>query len=1058
MAPWAGCSAVPGQKPAVRIPWISAASSASQGPARWVYTPPAPRGLLGRIASPDGPELYFGRNGERWRIDRDRQVVGAAGDRAEQDLVAAARSQGGGWLFIGASGTIFEADEPLGPFRRALSAPEPVARVEASPQGLLAVTLRGTLLRSSDGGATFARAALDAPFAADVQLLEDGSGLLLAFPERLYETRDGGLGWTPLPASPIGAQRFHRFDEGSILVQGISGSFLWKKDAPLRATRELPPASAFQLPEALGPGPDASAFALGMGFWRGDQSVEALPPARRGEPWRLGVGRPGQRLEVSLLPDTEGCQRLALDGNDRSLIVACSLGQRGASLASVRLLRYGPSLEAPETHSGALEGALGEARVALGRDGRILVWGVCRVGGSRAACDGDTPLLLPRWIPTPPEGPPENEPSPWLATAIAGQNGRPVAVAFGSGGRAYLVAQRGKTRDLGLFVSQDGARSFEGRELGLAGALEEQERKRLSGLRSAALSVADDGIVAVAFEGQFGALVAVTDEDGRVLSVSSVPGSPKTRIGMAGRRLLAVDGAAAFESLDGGVSWTHLGEIPSLRCPERGPCERRVSCHRSGCLVGNQVGRLGWGGQGESGRRAGEGGSGVGMLRVAPPPVVCRLGREKWATLPKGSEMPSAFRAERGKSAWATSAFTPANGQVVSVHGPTSGAGKPEEITLLPAVKDTGRIAMAVSSEQIEGVAAVRLELAPRQDGSLPGVQRIEVAWENHFEGKISRGTIPAPKDPFPMDLDPALGQVSLVSLPMLSISNGGVFVRLSHAPQSDVFFLDHRGKVDRQPAPVLPTSDAQGEELLLRSEAIRVGNTTAFLGYHDATVARLLGQGRFEAVSLFPAAGSPFSPENQLSFSYLDGVPYLVHIGRIPQVGVSQVSVMPMRASGPLLGPRAGGPSQRLLSERFRPCAAQDRAATPRVVAPAEVGTRRGVLIEGPDGSSFASMVSEAMVLHGTSESPCGSVIEGVPARQEPQGEGQERALVFLGDLERSWFFRSGAGDTVEARAMSCKIVPGTPLPLEVQAAIDRRPLAPGLTVSGKRPLRIRR
>jgi hypothetical protein len=1054
-----GCSTAPGAKPTVRVPWASSAAVSRLGPARWVFTPPEPRGLLGRMASPEGPELYFGRNGERWRVDPQAQRTEAAGDLAEQDLVAAARSQSGGWLFVGAGGSIFEADEPLGPFQRALAAPEPVARVEASPQGLLAITLRGTLLRSGDGGATFLRAALDVPFAADVRLLEDGSGLLLAFPERLYETRDGGLQWTPVSTPTIGAQRFHRFSEDSLLVQGISGSLLWKKDGSLRPTRAQPPTSAFQLPDALGPAPDAASFTQGMGFWRGDQAVEVRPPEKRGAPWQVGVGRPGERLQLTPLQGTEGCQRLALDGEERSLIVACSTAVRGASLAAVRLLRYGAPEEAPEVLAGTLEGSLGEARLALGRSGQILAWGVCRTGGGRASCDGETPLLLPRWQASP-EAPEADAPSPWQAVAIAGQNGRPVAAAFGAGGRAYLVAQRGKTRDLGLFVSQDEGRSFEGRELGLAGALEESERKRLAGLRSASLSVADDGIVAVAFEGQLGALVAVTDEDGRVLSVSSAPGSSaRTRIGLAGRRLLAVDGPLAFESLDGGVSWTHLGEVPSLRCPDRGACERRVSCYRGGCLVGSQVGRLGWGGQADSGRRSGERTTvAVGLPRIPPPPVVCRLGREKWMPLPRGSEMPSAHRADRGKSAWATSAFTPSSGQVLSVHAPAAGASKPEEIPLMPATRDVGRAAMAVSQEQIEGVAAVRLELVPKKDGAPPGIQRVEVAWENHFEGKISRGTIPAPKDAPSLALEPALGQVSLVSLPLLSISNGGVFVRLGNEGGSEVFFLDHRGKLERRQAPVIPQVDVQGDDLNLRHEAIRVDGVTTFIGYRDALVARLLDRGKFEAVSLFPPADSGFLPENSLSFTYLNGASFLVHVGRVPQAGVSQVSLLPMRGAGPLLGPRVAGPSQRLLVERYRACAAQDRSTTPRIVAPGEIGTRRGVLIEGPDGSAFASMVSETMILYGTAESPCGSVLEGVPARQEQRNEGQERALVYLGDLEHGWFFRSGVNDAVEARPMSCKLAPGTPLPPEVQTALDRRPPTPGLTITGKKPIRIRR
>lgn len=1052
-----GCSGTPGPKPTVQVPWNTASSGVPQGPARWVYTPPEPRGLLGRVSLEDGRELYFGRHGERWLVDREHQSIEAAGDLAEQDLVGAARSQGG-WLFIGAGGALFEADSPLGSFQRALAAPEPVARVEASPQGLLAVTLRGSLLRSSDSGATFQKSVLDTPFASDVRLLEDGSGLLLAFPERLYETKDGGQQWSPVSAPTIGALRLHRFSADSVLVQGISGSLLWKKGGNPQSTREQPPESAFQLPESLGPGPDASLAHFGMSFWRGDRILQALPPEKRGLPWRLGVGRPGQRLEVTPLEDTESCHRLALHGNEQTLFAACSFSQRGASLAAVRLLKYGDSTGKPEALEGTLEGALGEVRIAVGRDGRVLLWGACRVGGTRSSCDGETPLLLAKW-PQNLEAPAEGDASPWQAAVAPGQSGRPAAAMFGTNGRAYLVAQRGKNKEFGLFVSKDGGRTFEGRELGLAGALEESERRRLSGLRSAAISVADDGIVSMAFEGQIGALAAVTDEDGRVLSVSSVRGSPAVRVGLAGRRMLSVDGAAVAESLDGGVSWTNLGEIPSLRCPDRGVCERRIMCHESGCLVGNQVGRLGWGGQAENSRRSGEQTlPALGLLKAVPPPVVCKLGRDKWMPLPRGSELPSVYRADRGKVPWTSTAFTPANGQVLSVHAPAAGATKPEELTVLPPVKDTGRIAMMVSPDQIEGVAAARVELIPKTDGSSPGVQRIEVGWDNLFDGKLSRGTIPVPKESFPIALEPMFGQVSLLTLPLLSISNGGLFVRVDPAPRSDLFFLDHRGKLDRRSTPILPTSDAQGDDLRMRFEAVRVDSTSVVLGYQDALVARVQDRGNLDAIALFPPAGSNFLPESHLTFSYLNGAPFLVHIGRVPQVGASVVSYFPFRASGPLVGARTGGPSQRLLIERYRPCTSQDRSTTPRIIAPSESGTRRGVLIDGSDGSPFASMVSEGMVLYGTSESPCASVIEGIPAKEEQRVEGQERALVFLGDPEHSWFFRAGVGDAVEARMMSCKIAPGTPLPPEVQSAIDRRPASGGLTVTGSKPRRIRR
>lgn len=1052
----ASCTADPGvlrQKPTVQVPWRTGGEApVAQGPARWHFTPSAPRGLLGRVPL-EGGELYFGRNGERWRVDASTQQIEAAGDLADQDLVAATRSAEGGWLFVGAQGAMYEADSPLGSFRRMFSVPEPVARVAASARGVLAVALRGTLLRSGDSGASFQRASLDAPFVADVQLLEDGSGLLLAFPERLFETRDGGLQWSPLAASPLGAQRLHRSGEGSLLVEGLSGSLLWTRDAPPRPTREAPPAAAFQLPETLGPAPDAAAFHQNMAFWRGDQLSELLPPERRGAPWRLGTGRPGQRMEVVPLPETEGCQRLVADGNARFIVAACTSAQRGASTALVHLLRYGSSMDAPESLRGSLEGALGEARLALGRDDRVLLWGVCRAGSSRNACNGESPLLLPRWPTTLEDLGGEDGGSPWQSVAVPGQSGKPLAAAFAASGRVYLIARQGKTKELGLFVSADGGRSFEGRDLGLGAALEESERRQLGNLRSASLSVADEGIVTAAFEGPTSALVAVTDEDGRALSVSPVPAPSGVHLGLAGRRMLAVSNASAFESLDGGVSWTPIGLVPALRCPEQGTCERQVTCSTGGCVVGGQVGRVGWGGQQEQ-RPASVPEAGV-VLRSSPPPVVCRLGREKWIPLPRGAEMPTTFRADRGKSAWAVTVFEPTSGRVVAVHAPTSSATKLEEHVLFPATRDTGRLAMAVSADQVEGVVATRLTLQPRPGGT-PTIQQVEVAWENNFENKLSRGTLPAPKEVSLPGLEPAIGQVSMVELPLQSISNGGVFVRLDGSPRGELFFLDHRGKVERQPAPAPPLTDAQGEVLGLRVEAVRVGQSTVPIGYRDAVVARLGGRG-FEAFSLFPPAGGSFSPENQLSFSYLNGVPYLVHIGQIPSAGVSQVSLLPFQASGPLLGARVSGPSQRLFMERGRPCTAQDRSTTARVVAPAERGTRRAVLIEGPDGSPFASMISDGMVLYGTSESPCGSVLDGVPAQEEQRGQGAERALASLGS-EPGWYFRAGAGDVVETRPMNCKVAPGTTVPTEVQRALDNLQEEGLNAVRVRRPIRFRK
>lgn len=1024
------CSQSVATKPSVQVPWGGENSGASHGPAHWVYLPPNPSGLLGRFQINATQDLYFGRRGERWLVDQEQQSVLAAGDLAEQDLVSVTRNQSGGWLFVGAEGTLFEADSPLGTFQRTFMIPELVAHVEASTQGLLAVTRHGSLLRSSDGGETFQKILLDAPFIGDVRLLENGHGLLLAFPERLYETSDGGLQWRAIDTPTLGAFRLSRFDEDHLLIEGVTNSLLWKKDGSLKPTKAQPSTSAFQLPGTLPSGPNASLALSGMSFWRRDVVLQALPPMKRGLPWRLGSSRVGTRLEETPLEGTEDCHRLAIHGNDWNLFVVCSIAQKSSSLASIRLMKYGDSIDKLEILNGTLEGSLGEARIAVGQGGQVLLWGACRTGGSRASCDTETPLLLPQW-PLPLEPPAEGAPSPWLTAVIPGQSGFPIAAAFGAKGRVYLIARRGKTKELGLFLSKDGARTFEGRDLELAGTLEESERRRLSGIRFATISVADEGTVTTAFEGNTGSWVVVTNEEGRVLSVVSLPGSSSTRIGVAGRRVLKIEESHAAESLDGGASWTDLGEVPSLQCSEREGCDRAISCSPSGCLIGDRVGRLGWGGQTERHHSFTVPTSVQNSTIAHPPPVVCRLSSDPWIPLPRSSSLPSVYQADRGKTPWATTAFTPQDGRVLSVQSPGSGANKLEIQTVFPPVKDPSRVAMSVSPNQIEGVAAVRFELGAT---SPLDVKRVEVAWTNLFEGKLSRGTLPTPKQQISSSFV-APGSVLQASLPLLSISNKGVFVRLDRTPYAKLFFLDHQGKLDQQSIPPFPSGYLLDDKLQMRLEAVRIDSNSVLLGYQDSLVARLLDRGNLAPILLFPPSKSEFSSTNNISFSYLNGTPHLIHFGRSSQFPTI-VSSFPFQASGPLLGPRSTAPSQNLLLKKFRPCSSQDRSSSLRIVAPSEHETRRGILIEGADGIPFTSMISEGMILYGTSDSPCASVMEGTSVQENLYRS--ERALVFFGDPARSWFFRTGTGDTVEARSMNCKITPGAVVPPEIQNALD--------------------
>src|SRR5512145_2855631 len=101
------CATAP--HPTSRPSLLEAATSALlyDSPARWRYHPRTAARQLVRIETPEG-KLYAGDRGERW-LASDRPQ--AAAQLAPEPLIAVSRTQTG-WVFIGASGTTYEAEHP----------------------------------------------------------------------------------------------------------------------------------------------------------------------------------------------------------------------------------------------------------------------------------------------------------------------------------------------------------------------------------------------------------------------------------------------------------------------------------------------------------------------------------------------------------------------------------------------------------------------------------------------------------------------------------------------------------------------------------------------------------------------------------------------------------------------------------------------------------------------------------------------------------------------------------------------------------------------------------
>lgn len=1035
-----GCAPAAAPPPRIDITWSAPAGAAAATSARWVYAPKKPAGILGTHGQPDGSWLAWGRAGERWVV-RGEGEAEAAGDLAPEDLIGLARAASGAWRFVGRSGALYEAASPLASFTRVLRAHGGAASVSASGSVIAVVGEGGALSWSRDAGESWRSVALDTRWIVDARV--DGErAVVLGLPERLFVTTDGGSTFTRAIAPTVGAARLTGPQRGVITAVGYQrGVELGPSGAPRVVDAGEPVApTPFVLPaRAVADGAD---LARGRGFiWRGTIYVPITTRDKPGTPVSLGRGRIGERLEVTPLAGTERCAEVSLAGDERALYAACLVQQRASARGRVRVLRYTNTAEPPEELAGTLEGSAA-TRLALGPSDQLILWGACRRTEER--CDVDTPLWLGQWE-TAAEGA-EAVGSPWGAARAPALGGGVLDVKFAArGATAYLVGRRAKSGEIGLFISTDAGRTFEPRDLPLSVG---------ASATGATISVGEPGVITIAVEGASPEVV-LADEDGRVLSVGAPPlRSSAVRIGVAGRRALAVTSSEAWESSDAGVSWTSLGSVGALRCPDARSCTHPIGCSKEGCVVGAKVARVGWGAE-ISARQELDLDPSPGPARpssATPPTLVCRLRKDKWIKLPAGASTPGASEAERGRTAFATFAVDRATAAVTMVHGTT--AGKLEEVALLPKLPKGDGVAL-LAVPQVEGAAAIRFPIKePAAKGEIPAglamraeqdavhPSAIEVAWENLFEGKLVRATLrptPPASAAFGDAADPGATREARPEL--LSITSGGLFVRPGSGPSAELFFVDHAGRVERGDYAAWPSKTRLGEPLQINADAVRVGTTTvpfaivrsaARTGSNTDRHAATGLLGRTGALAITPSRDGGF--DTHTSFSYAAGSPLLVTETQLGATGEWEILTFPFRADG-LVEDARPAPTQARAIEKPRPCSADDRAKTPRIVAPSEPGTRRAVLIEGPDGSRFAALVSSAMVLHGTRESPCQAALDATTPRGADTGDDAVRALVSLSE-QTGWLFRGGRD--VEARPMTCRAEPKAAVPQEVQRDLD--------------------
>jgi hypothetical protein len=1020
-----GCGS-PGRKfparPSLLEPVEQGASVGAAG-AEWRYHPRKPARLERAYPLPEGRSLLLG-GGERWLMDGKRSWP--ASMLAPEPLIGALTSKRSAWVFVGRSGTTYDADSPTGALGASSAPLAEMARVDSGQNDVLGVSREGELWLSDDAGLGWRQVGPAGVEFEDV-LVEPPHAIALAVPERLWHSNDEGHTWQALDQPPFGARALARDDEAGSVAVSVLGirSFAFGADVQLSPLqRQLKPAE----PSLAGPPvqwPSAKAIARGRAYDKSGRYFELLLGAKA----ETLSGPSAGELERRPAPLFSSCNDARVAGFERWVYVACTRERSGSS----QRFEFFRSENAGASFEREAYGARGDPELlelAVGAEGVLLVTGLCtpseNVPGCRpqgiyrrAESDADAgagPLqLLP------------------VAAPALEEHAR--GLAFSSDGRtAYAVGPRTKSDALFAFVSTELARGFSARPIE---ALDDSESRGQSELVQ--LTASAEGQLSLVLVQPSGAeRLVVLDAAARTVSFNSAPVDAAV-IGAYGNRALAVSPENVWESLNGGAEWDNLGRLPRSICAAAsGRCSLAIHCGAEGCTLGDNLSRVGW-----RGREApsallpppSAARPGVSARRSLAPPWSCDLSNGEWTELRGVERLPDAGQAAIGKAAWfalSTDDATAAAGLYVAEAGRASRDVEVRYSELLgPAARPSEQAYQA--SLQVEGAAALRFRVPTAAAAPLTD---IEVAWDNLLEGQHRRAVIPDAGAALPGDFVRGDGPARRAQPDLVSIASGGIFVRVHRQPQQDQvsYFLNGTG-VEAWPAlrwGLLPPKDTSFEMVRLSGESVHL----AFVD-QGATIVRARRRGnawQLDAMSVGYADAGNFSIEQHRDIAYVRGHAG-IHLTTHHADGATRSELFPLQLEGPVLAAPSAVPTQRDLGDALVPCNLQQRAETPRIVAPHHAGRRRPLVVRDAV-EPVRIMLTDAAVLHGTAQSPCADAFDADLVRAAPGGSTRERALLSLDGP--SWLFRLAPDNSrretrVEYRSMNCRPDAGVELPAEI-------------------------
>jgi hypothetical protein len=998
------------------------------------------------VALSNGSRLYAGARGERWVDDPTRGVLDAAVP-APEELLAILDAPGEAHWFVGRSGTTYHALTPLGPFVEAVAPFDPVARVAGAGGLVIAVGIDRKLSRSTDRGRTWIPAGPPDKSFVDVAVDGAGNALALASPEALWQSTDGGAEFRLLEQDPFGVLRLETNRAGpGIDVVGVLGRARWSPPSSTLAEVANEPAELLKSAGRAPLGADAGALSEGRAHLGESGYLEVRPLDESKRTFELVTGPLAGPLARSSLDAADGCAAVRVANFGRTVYLACFR----SSPAATQPVELSVSDDLGKNFRPApprFFARVADFRMAVSASGSLLLTGACQPSTEGPGC-APSGILKRRIVPPSKDAPVTSKPASGQKPTVPGAYELAVSAAptlsdnaldlrFDADGKTvFAVGISTKASNLALFVSNDEGRTFEPRDLGETGAEATDDQARIG-----MLSPGADGTMALVLRGPRGtSSLLVFDGRGSLLRAGSPP--ERALLGGAGLSALAlgVESGSVWESLDGGASWQDRGRAPLQLCPGDAACDVPVLCSSGGCVVGDELTRVGWGAPDASElemagpvERAP-----VGVERRLKTPIGCVLGAAPWRTLAGVTELPDAASAALGEAAWFAAAPDPEAATAVAYHALPGARARVEQVTLLPKAQNPSGLAFA-ALPQVEGIAVLRYRVP---DGRTKGtrITDVEVAWDNLLEGRVVRQRIPDGGDYVPGDYERGSGRVQSARPDLLSIGERGLYLRL-HAKARErqpTLFLDG-ARVTQIPPIVWPAGIARDHIEMAHLGAEHVG--LAIVGRGRAAVrARQDGQGfTFQAAAVGLPDPEAFGQLVDVKITYLGGQAAL-HVEEADHLAESSSArVLPLRASGAVIDPPRSAPTQANLPPLPLPCSADTKRASARVVARTFPGARHPVVVTDAVEPPRAMITAEA-VLFGSAEAPCAAAFEVVPVTGSgTEPPPAESAILLLDDLEHAWMIRQtrepGVERTgVEYRTMSCRFEANLDVPEEIQ------------------------